>query len=206
MHPVSCEVRRLLYNPLIDLLRLIEVWSKHRLELQKSVQKYSALKIESTYVNQKSCLCLNMFSLNQGYISGTAEAIQEQLNHSKSIALEKMHEISQIQSGIDEIYARLSKFSETHSEMTYLSIIGSLSSGISVDILLDFLCEWKDCIESDMKVQNEMFRLTEKLKSYHTRNIKACLSYFQCSPYGDILEGKEKFINLKKSIREFITQ
>ncbi|EAK89539.1 hypothetical protein [Cryptosporidium parvum Iowa II] len=203
---ISREIRRLLYNPLIDLLRLIEVWSKYRLELQKSVQKYSALKIESAYLNQKSCLCLNMFSLNQSYISGSAEAIQDQLNHSKNLAIEKMQEISQIQSGIDEIYTHLSSFTETYNEMIYSSIIGGSSSGISVDIVLDFLCEWKDCIESDIKVQNKIFNLIEKLKSYHTRNIQACLSYFQCSPYGDILEGKENYINLKKCLREFITQ
>ncbi|OII73815.1 uncharacterized protein cubi_03612 [Cryptosporidium ubiquitum] len=200
------EIRKLLYNPLIDLLRLIEVWSKSRLELQKTVQKYSALKIESAYVNQKSCLCLNMFSLNENYIVGSGQAIQDQLAYSKNIVIEKMQAINQVLSGIDEIYLSLSNFTENHNELIYLNIIGSSSSGVSIDIILDFLCEWKDCIESDIKVQSEIFGLIEKLKSYHTRNIQACLSYFQCSPYGNILEGKEIFTNLKRSIREFITQ
>lgn len=200
------EIRRLLYNPLINLLRIIEVWSKHRIELQKSVQKYSALKIEFAYIDQKSCLCLNMFSLNENYVSCSFKAIQDQLNYSKNIAVEKMKAIRQVLIEIDQINVCLSKFTEEYDEVIYSSIIGSSTSGVSVDIILDFLCEWKDCIESDVKVQSEIFKLIERLKSYHSRNVQACLSYFQCSPYGDILEGKEIFINLKKSIREFITQ
>lgn len=206
MRPMGRDTRRLLYAPIVDLLRLVEVWSKRRLELQKTVQRFSALKIESAYLDQKSCLSLNVFSLSEGYIAVSAEAIQNQLELLKSAALDKMQAISQILDGIDEIYAKLSEFAQVHSDHLYSSISGSSSSGVSVDIVLDFLDEWKDCIESDAKVQGEIFKLMERLKNYHGRNVQACLSYFQCSPYGDVLEGKEVYTNLKKSIREFITQ
>ncbi|KAJ1612033.1 hypothetical protein OJ252_1381 [Cryptosporidium canis] len=206
MHPMDRDARKILYSPMIDLLRLIEVWSKRRAELQKSVQKYSALKIESAYISQKSCLGLNMFSLNENYISISNEVIQRKLCDLKDTAKEKMQAIHQILDGISEIHNKLSKFSEAHSGNVYSSINGSPTSGVSVDIVLDFLDEWKDCIESDIKIQGKMFDLVEKLKSHHTRNIQACLGYFQCSPYGDILEGKEVYATLKKSIREFITQ
>lgn len=206
MYPMNRDARRLLYAPMVDLLRLMEVWSKRKLELQKTVQRYSALKVESAYLDQKSCLSLNMFSLNEGYIAVSAEVIRSQLDLLKSTAMEKMQAINQVIDGIDEIHGKLSKFVQVHRDHVYSSITGNLSSGVSVDIVLNFLDEWKDCIESDTKIQSEIFKLIERLKNYHTRNIQACLSYFQCSPYGDILEGKQVYADLKRSIREFITQ
>ncbi|KAF7456750.1 hypothetical protein HWI79_2708 [Cryptosporidium felis] len=200
------DSRRFLYEPLIDLLRLLEVWSGLRSGLQKNVQSYAALKIELGYVSQKPCIGLNMFSLNENYIDDNFEAISEKLTALRKLVAESMHSISEIPKGILKITVKLSEFCNLHCNKVFPGIIGKPNNAISVDIILDFLEEWRDSIESDIKVQKEVFELMESLESYHSRNIQTCLSYFQCSPYGDLLENKEIYKNTKTSIREFITQ
>ncbi|KAH8740599.1 hypothetical protein FG386_002181 [Cryptosporidium ryanae] len=201
------EIRRILYNPLLDLLRVVESWSKFRVEFKKLVHNYVVLKTELIYVTQKSFIPLNMFGLNENYINKSVSNLNNRL---KASEYEIMKKLCYFENIIKDVYSIENTFSDIVSntiigEVLYRGMIGNETS-VSVDIVMDFITSLKDCIEADFKVQGHIIKLIEDLKGYHTRNIQCCLGFFQSSPYGDHLEKEESFSSIKKAIREFITQ
>ncbi|KAH7647766.1 hypothetical protein FG379_000392 [Cryptosporidium bovis] len=202
------EIRRILYRPLLDLLRILENWSKFRVELKKLVHNHVVLKTELIYVTQKSFIQLNMFGLNEEYINKNVSNLRNKLKMSESQIMKNLGYYKDI---VRDVYSIEDTFNDIIrntiiKEILYSGIIGNGTNSISVDIIMDFIIDLKDCIESDCKIQEHIIKLIEDLKGYHTRNIQCCLGFFQSSPYGDHLEKGELLSSIKKAIREFVTQ